>query len=341
METVMSGQSDRFMSEDEREPFEELAFAAVDADADVEEGETEAGARARLPHEEVDLVRVYLTHIGRHKLLNAGQEQAIGRRMEVARARLAAARAARYPRPARVREQEQALADARNELIESNLRLVVSMAKRYMNRGLSLLDLIQEGNLGLMKAVDRFDYRRGFRFSTYATWWIRQSISRAVADSGRTIRLPVHVVESLTKLTRARTALVAELGREPHPSEIAARMGVDLRKVVLLLEAAKHPASLDAPAGSGGEALGDFVPQSEGGSPEDDAIRAQTGDEVEHAMRPLNPREREVLRLRFGLGVDHEYTLEEIGRHLSVTRERARQIEAKALAKIRAARLAA
>src|SRR5207248_1610804 len=212
--------------------------------------------------------------------------------------------------------------------------------KRYLNRGLSMLDLIQEGNIGLMKAVDRFQYRRGFKFSTYATWWIRQNVGRAVADYGRTIRLPVHVMESLNKLNRARTALVTELDREPRPDELAARMGVPVAKVELLLDAAKHPASLEMPIGEREETpLGDLVRDVTTRSPEEMAIRGELAEEVERAMTPLDDREREVLRLRYGLGLDREMTLEEIGRRLSITRERVRQIEAKAVAKMRAARM--
>jgi RNA polymerase primary sigma factor len=239
----------------------------------------------------------------------------------------------------RVLDREQAVLRSKHELVEPNLRLVVSVAKRYLGRGLSLLDLIQEGNIGLMKAIDRFQYRRGFKFSTYATWWIRQGITRAVADYGRTIRLPVHVIESLNKLTRARRELLTESGREPRPEQLAARMGVPVGKVLLLLEAARIPASLETPIAAGEETLlGHVVRDVTSGSPEEEAIRGQLAREVEHAMGPLNEREREVLRLRYGLGVEREHTLEEIGRRLSVTRERVRQIEAKAIAKMRAAR---
>jgi RNA polymerase primary sigma factor len=239
----------------------------------------------------------------------------------------------------RVIEREQALQEAKHQLVEPNLRLVVSIAKRYLNRGLSFLDLIQEGNIGLMKAVDRFQYRRGFKFSTYATWWIRQQVGRAVADYGRTIRLPVHVMESLTKLKRARAELLKTLGREPRPGELAARLDLPVGKIEVLLDAARDPISLETPVAEGAETpLGDLVQDRTTRSPEEEAIRSRLAEEVEQAMSPLTEREREVLRLRHGLGLDRELTLEEIGRRLSLTRERVRQIEVKAIAKIRAAR---
>ena len=216
---------------------------------------------------------------------------------------------------------------------------MVSIAKRYTNRGLSLLDLIQEGNIGLMKAVDRFQFRRGFKFSTYATWWVRQAVGRAVADYGRTIRLPVHVMESLTKLQKERRTLSAELGRDPRPEELAERMQMPIGKVQLLLEAARTPSSLEAAVGEDEETrLGDLVRDVTAQSPEETAMRGQMAMEVERAMAPLTDREREVMRLRYGLGTEREFTLEEVGRRLGITRERARQIEAKALQKMRAAR---
>ena len=239
----------------------------------------------------------------------------------------------------RVTASEDTVREEKRFLMEANLRLVVSIAKRYMNRGLSFLDLIQEGNLGLMKAVDRFQFRRGFKFSTYATWWIRQAITRAIADHGRTIHLPVHVIESLNRLEKERKALRSENGRDPTPDDLAERLKMPVAKVRLLLDAQKTPYSLEMKVGEDDNTeLGDLLRDTSVRSPEEATLEGDLSNEVTRALAPLSDREKEVLRLRYGLGTDREYTLEEIGRRLSVTRERVRQIESRALQKVRAAK---
>ena len=291
-------------------------------DEPIEEPEPEPDVLNNTPEEEIDIsvpegisiddpVRMYLKEIGKVPLLSAEEEIELAKRME------------------------QGDVAAKKRLSEANLRLVVSIAKRYVGRGMLFLDLIQEGNLGLIKAVEKFDYRKGYKFSTYATWWIRQAITRAIADQARTIRIPVHMVETINKLIRVSRQLLQQYGREPQPEEIAAEMGISEDKVREIMKIAQEPVSLETPIGEEEDShLGDFIPDDDAPAPAEAAARTLMKEQLLNALKTLTPREEMVLKLRFGLEDGRQRTLEEVGREFKVTRERIRQIEAKALRKL-------
>jgi len=259
-----------------------------------------------------DSVRMYLREIGRIPLLNNEEEVKLAKRIE------------------------KGDIAAKRKLAESNLRLVVSIAKKYIGRGLSLLDLIQEGNAGLLRAVDKFDYKKGFKFSTYATWWIRQAITRAIADQARTIRIPVHMIETINKLIRIQRQLVQDLGREPTPEEIAQEMGIEVDKVEHIIKISQETVSLEAPVGEEEDSkLGDFIEDEKHVSPEESTSQQLLKDKIKEFLGSLSPREQRILRMRFGLDDGRTHTLEEVGQEFGVTRERIRQIEAKALSKLK------
>ncbi len=314
----------------------ELLDTSVDDVEELPRGDAEAGRRASPG----DLVRIYLREIGRVPLLTAQDEVELAKSIEAGLFAEEKLRGVPAFGAVRVRADDlaQLAADgvaAKQRLIEANLRLVVSIAKRYIGRGLIFLDVIQEGNLGLIRAVEKFDYTKGYKFSTYATWWIRQAITRAIADQARTIRIPVHMVETINKLARVQRQLHQDLGREATVAEIAAEMGIGPQRVAEIQRVAQEPVSLQAPIGEEDSDLGDFIEDADAVVPMEAAAFLMLQDQLEEILDTLSTREQTIIQLRFGLTDGHPRTLEEVGREFGVTRERIRQIESKTLAKLR------
>lgn len=337
-------------AESNLEQLEELYIVLFDEGVQlVEEGKAPAAEEPEEPEERKetfdlaeigidDTVSLYLKEISRIPLLRAEQEVEYAKAMETGkRARYHLSRnGVGAGERARLESKMRAGELARQKLIKANFRLVVSIAKKYIGRGVSFLDLIQEGNIGLIRAVEKFDYKRGYKFSTYATWWIRQAITRAIADQGRTIRVPVHMCERINKLTRVSRQLVQELGREPSPDEIAKQLGTTSKKVERIIKISQRPLSLEMPVGEEQDShLGDFIPDESTLGPTDAASHQLLREQMEEILTSLSPREGRVLQLRFGLKDGKSHTLEEVGKKFGVTRERIRQIEAKALRKLR------
>lgn len=319
---------------------EERAAAQVEKPGTAVESEQNKGTEAfDLSAIDIDdSISLYLKEIGQVPLLTAEEEVRLAKKME--RGRRARRRLPRGEITDDNREQLEKLVEegkaAQEHLVKANSRLVVSVAKKYIGRGVPFLDLIQEGNIGLIRAVNKFDYRRGYKFSTYATWWIRQAVTRAIADQGRTIRVPVHMYEQINKLTRTSRKLVQELGREPTIEEIAEELDISLRKVERIMRVAQRPLSLETPVGEEEDSyLGDFIEDVETVAPVDAASRSLLREELDETLSSLTPREVRILQLRFGLVDGYSYTLEEVGRKFGVTRERIRQIEAHALGRLR------
>ena len=324
-----SAENLREMEEEEADEAEEEKEESLDKDMELA-GKTPTN----------DPVRMYLKEIGKVPLLTASEEVDLAKKIEAGEEASVKLRekSDKLSREElrRMRRQERTGQEAKRKLVEANLRLVVSIAKRYVGRGMLFLDLIQEGNLGLIRAVEKFDFRKGYKFSTYATWWIRQAITRAIADQARTIRIPVHMVETINKLIRVQRSLLQELGREPTPEEIAEQMELTPEKVREIIKVSQEPVSLETPIGEEEDShLGDFIEDSDAVVPIDAASFILLQEQLEDVLNSLNEREKEVIRLRFGLTDGHPRTLEEVGREFGVTRERIRQIESKTLAKLR------